>query len=491
MAITPQGGRILLDRALLSLLRRADSLTVEDILLTPGAWSSEPNAELASAQVRAALTCLAEAGLLCRSEPASKLAQATEAGQALVSIIIVSYNSKEWLAGCLTSLVEQTYAPLEMILVDNASSDGSAEEVERSFPGVQIIRLETACSLAGALNVGVQAASGSYYLLLNPDVVVEKDAVSQMVAAAQSASREADCAAVAAKLKFLWAPTFLNGLGNYVGAFSWGADIGLGHLDLGQFDGWPVLPSACFAATLIPAAAWKLVGPIDEEFPMYYEDSEWCYRARLLGLLICAAPRAIIYHAFSGQIPGTAGNPLSPKKLRCVVYGRLRFITKILGGGFLARFLINYLLEDALRFTLHLLRLRLPECRAYLGAWRDYLRDLPALQKERENLQKRRKVSDRNLLHEQRNAPAVLLRSGLPQLSWDIICSRYLPLILAGQTRPLPEFGDPAPAQDGYAHQSAIRTSLWKRLQCICRYEGATALLHRFGKYLQWKLAQP
>ncbi|MBN2549204.1 MAG: glycosyltransferase family 2 protein [Anaerolineales bacterium] len=480
-AITPQGGRIMLDRALISLLRRADGLTVEDILLAPGAWSAEPNAELASAQVRAALACLAEAGLLSRSENISPPDPAPKTGPARVSVVIVSYNSQEWLTGCLSSLLAQTHQPLEIILVDNASSDGSADEAERSFPGIRIIRLKAARSLAGALNVGIQAASGEYTLLLNPDVVVEKDAVGQLVAAAQ---RQAGYAAVAAKLKFLWAPEFLNGLGNYVGAFSWGADIGLGHLDLGQFDRQGQLPSACFAAALIPAAAWQAVGPIDEGFPMYYEDSEWCCRARLLGHSICAAPQAIVYHAFGGQTPGGAENALAPRKLHRVTYGRLRFITKILAPAYFIRFLAGYLLEDALRFALHLLRLRLPACKACLAAWRDYLKDLPALRTERENLQKQRKMTDKDLLQEQRKAPVALMRNGLPLLTWDILCTQYLPLILAGQTRPLPEFDQPTRALP-------VRNNLFTRLRRIWRYEGFSALLHRAGKYIQWKLAQP
>ncbi len=93
---------------------------------------------------------------------------------------------------------------------------------------------------------------GSTILLLNPDVQVEPDAVAHLVHKAASNPR---CAAVAAKLRMLWTPAFLNGLGNQVGAISWGTDIGLGHLDLGQFAGWDEIPSACFAAALIPSRA--------------------------------------------------------------------------------------------------------------------------------------------------------------------------------------------------------------------------------------------
>ena len=102
--------------------------------------------------------------------------------------------------------------------------------------------------MAGAVNRGVENAAGRYFLLLNPDVELEPNVIALMVNAVQD---NPFCAAVTAKLKFLWAPAFLNGIGNFVGGFSWGTDIALGHLDMGQFDGVRQVPSACFAGTLI------------------------------------------------------------------------------------------------------------------------------------------------------------------------------------------------------------------------------------------------
>jgi GT2 family glycosyltransferase len=99
----------------------------------------------------------------------------------------------------------------------------------------------------------------------------------------------------------------------------------------------------------INRAAWDAVGPVDEGFPMYYEDSEWCYRARLLGYKILPAPQAVIYHAFGGKVPSGDVDTLSPTKLRNVVYGRYRFVIK-LNGETLFRFLRNYWVEDWANF---------------------------------------------------------------------------------------------------------------------------------------------
>lgn len=422
-----------MDATLLSLLQQADGRELEEILAD---FQAE---EVTSDTVRAGLACLAEAGLLVREGEAPGHCTPQPVTGALVSVVIVTYNSREWLGECLSSLFSQTYSPLEVIAVDNASSDGSADWLEANYPRVKLTRLKRARSLAYAINQGVTVAGGTYFLLLNPDVRLKPNAVAQMVAAAQG---DPSCAAVAAKLKFWWAPAFLNGLGNRVGAFSWGTDNAVGHLDLGQFDSWCEVPSACFAAALIPRAAWDVVGALDVGFPLYYEDSEWCYRARLLGYTVRVAPEAVIYHAFGGRVPSGDESGLSPGKLRRVAYGRLRFATKILGPVFLRSFFRNYLSEDWTNFSRAVVGREWGTALAYLGAARDFLIAVPALVRDRRTLQARRARSDEELFQLQEQMPPPLTWRGLPELTWDLVCSHYLPLLRSGRTRPVPEFSD-------------------------------------------------
>ncbi|RPI24111.1 MAG: glycosyltransferase, partial [Chloroflexota bacterium] len=199
------------------------------------------------------------------------------------------------------------------------------------------------------------------------------------------------------------------------------------------------LPSACYAAVLIPRQAWEAVGSADEKFPMYYEDSEWSYRARLLGFRVRAAPLAVVYHAFGGRVPTGAESGLAPRKLRHVVYGRMRFTIKLV-GKYLGRFLRNYLLEDWANFTRSVVQGHWDSARAYLGGWSDVLRSLPVLLKDRKALQSRRKTPDEDLFALQRDMPVTLAWHGLPELTWDILRDQYLPLILSGRTQSMPEF---------------------------------------------------
>src|SRR5437868_6036428 len=100
-----------------------------------------------------------------------------------VSILIVNYNTRELTLECIRSVYEQTKAlSFEVILVDNASTDGSADAIAEDYPEVQLIRLERNIGFAAANNVGARSACGKYILLLNPDTVILDNAVYTLAA---------------------------------------------------------------------------------------------------------------------------------------------------------------------------------------------------------------------------------------------------------------------------------------------------------------------
>ncbi|RMF50520.1 MAG: glycosyltransferase family 2 protein, partial [Anaerolineae bacterium] len=293
LLVTSQGGRVAVDARLLEIWRYAQGRGLPEVVAH--------FENLPAEGVRAALACLAEGGLLPRRDAAPPVRESPPerpTGDARLSVVIVTFNSRTWLEICLPSLFAQTHRPLEVIIVDNGSQDDTLPWLAAHYPHIRTLRMPAPGPLAAAINAGVRHAAGDYFLLLNPDVRLEPDAVAHLVAAAKAAP---DAAAIAPKLHLLYAPGFLNGLGNHVGRFAFGVDNALGHLDLGQFDHWRDLPSACFAAALIPRQAWQAVGELDEGFPLYYEDSEWSYRARLMGWRIVAAPQAVVYHAYGGH----------------------------------------------------------------------------------------------------------------------------------------------------------------------------------------------
>jgi len=417
LVTTPKGGKFWADDRVLALLEFARGKTFNEIRET------YPPAMGPIKTLNAALRCLAEAGFAQKADHPPPAGDIPPLNGPLVSVVIVGYNSRHWLEACLPTLLGQTYSPLEIIIVDNGSRDGTVTWLKKNYPAPPLLTLSPSQSLSKALNRGISMARGSYFLILNPDVQLEKDAVAEMVAVA---GEDEKCAAVAAKLKLSRAPGFLNGLGNYVGPFSWGTDWGLGHLDLGQFDDLTEVPSACFAAALIKKKAWEKTGPLDEGFPLYYEDSEWCYRARLLGWRIRAAPRAVIFHAMGEEGTDVPPGILNPSKTKSVVYGRIRFAVKLLQQE-LPRFLFSYGLDDGIHWLGAVVQGKWSRAGAYATAWGKVIRDLPSLIQERRQLQEKRVIPDRELFTLQKNIPTTLIWKGIPVLTWDLIDHQYAP----------------------------------------------------------------
>ena len=102
-----------------------------------------------------------------------------------VSVVVVSYNVKDWIVRCLGSLAAATSHDLDVIVVDNASRDGSAEAVEVAFPEVTVVRNAHNLGFGRAANQGAELATGDYLLLLNPDGYAEPGSLDALVAFAQ------------------------------------------------------------------------------------------------------------------------------------------------------------------------------------------------------------------------------------------------------------------------------------------------------------------
>jgi GT2 family glycosyltransferase/glycosyltransferase involved in cell wall biosynthesis len=429
---TLQDGVVVIDRMLLEIWRMADKKTLSD-LHTKFVTSSFPSETLMSA-----LACLSEAGLLIRDQQEEAPQPSRKVAGRLVSVVIVTADSLEWLDTCLHSIYSQTYQPVEIIVVDNASKDETKTWLEDHFSRIRIIELAKRIPFSAALNKGISAAKGEYILVLNPDTSLEARAIERMVSVIES---DPGCAAVAPKIKLMPAPGFLNGIGNHVGPHSWGTDNGLGSLDLGQFDQWSEIPSACFAASLLRRPLLEDIGKVDEGFPMYYEDSEWSYRARVLGYRILAAPEAVIWHAF-----GCAGHPagktkITPRKLEYVVYGRLRFAAGLL-VEYKNRFLDNYLFEDSINLLRYFFTGNFTHVESILKGWRTFIRDRQSIAQQNRSLNQNRSMTDPVLFSLQNRLPANLLWKGYPVLSMDLVENHYQPDLVEGNTRLMPEFSE-------------------------------------------------
>src|SRR5918993_1320744 len=429
----PREGRVAVDDDVLRVWTIADGKSLTEILESGSATPQE------ATFLRAALACLSEGGLLERRDGGERvgprLSEPPPATGPSVSAVVITHTT-QWLEGCLGSLVAQRYSPLEVILVDNFSKDNVPGWVAERFPTVRVIRLPDGKTFAQAVNTGVAASTGKYVAILNPDIELDPNAIAECVRVAEA---DPAAAAVAAKLMFWWAPSFLNGIGNRVDERSWGTDNFIGHLDLGQFDSLKDVPSVCFAATLVRRTAWDAIGPADEAFPLYYEDAEWSYRARLLGYGTIAAPRAVVRHVFGYKVRGGEESDLTPRKLAMAAYGRLRFTLKLFTGPLRRLFVRNYLAEDRANAAAFARAGNWAGVRAYATAWRRIAGQLASIRQENRRLQAAARLRTEDLIAGQQQMAAGLLWSGVPDLSREVIETYYLP-VLSGSSRPVPEW---------------------------------------------------
>ncbi|MBX3010576.1 MAG: glycosyltransferase family 2 protein [Caldilineaceae bacterium] len=222
-----------------------------------------------------------------------------------VSVIIVSYNTCALLRNCLEKLIHHHEAT-EIIVVDNASNDGSAQLVEEEFPGVQLIALPTNRGLTVASNLGLTAATGEFVLYLGSDAYPEAGVIQGM-AAYMRGHPEVGIATAQLRLRdgtldmdahrgfpTPWASlTHFSGLNKLFPHSPWLNQYFLGGRDLSQ----PHEIDLCISHFLLAQRAlFAVIGPWDEDFFLYGEDVDLCYRAKAAGYKIMYLPQFTVVH---------------------------------------------------------------------------------------------------------------------------------------------------------------------------------------------------
>lgn len=241
-----------------------------------------------------------------------------------VSVVVLNRNGKRYLEECLTSLQSQTYPNLELILVDDASTDGSVELVRQRFPGVRIIQLATNLGFA-ANNQGMRSARGEYVALINNDTRADNNWILEMVQAAEADHTVGMCAP---KILSIHNPRIIDSVGGLL-IYPDGMSRGRGRLqvDRGQFDapGEALLPSGC--AGLYRKTMLGEVGGFDGDFFAYCEDTDLGLRCRLAGWKARSVPSAVVHHHYSGYWQG-----YSPRKAFLVERNRIWVLAKNFPG---------------------------------------------------------------------------------------------------------------------------------------------------------------
>ncbi len=218
-----------------------------------------------------------------------------------VAIIIVNWNGLKDTIECIESVKKIDYPDYEIIVIDNGSEKFDADILEKKFSSeIGIIRNKENLGFAGGNNIGIRYAlenGADFVLLLNNDTVVDKGFLSEMIRVASLDNR---IGAVGPKIYFyseinkIW---FAGGKINKI--LTKGEMIGYGEIDQGRYDTEKETDFITGCCLLVKREVFEKIGLLSEEYFVYYEDTDWCLRARKSGFKCVYAPKAEIWHKAS------------------------------------------------------------------------------------------------------------------------------------------------------------------------------------------------
>lgn len=251
----------------------------------------------------------------------------------VLSILIVSHNTRDLIVACIRSVFKQTMqTEFDVIVVDNASTDGSADAIADEFPQVRLIRSAENLGFGRANNLAAEGARGDLILLLNPDTVVLDHAIDRLVAFAR-----ANPEALIWGGRTLFADRTLNPWSCWRFMSLWSLVALAAGLTAARpespifnpeaYGGWQrdtvrqvEMVSGCFF--MIDRTLWAALGGFDPRYFMYAEEADLCWRAREIGARPMVTPRATIVHHIG------ASEPDRPVREIRILTGKVTFLRK-------------------------------------------------------------------------------------------------------------------------------------------------------------------
>ena len=250
-----------------------------------------------------------------------------------VSIVIPNYNGKHFLENCLKAVFAQTIENMEVIVVDNGSTDGSQEYLD-TYPGVRVLKMDKNYGFCGAVNAGIKESDSEYVILLNNDTEVEPDFAKELLTAIKADDRIFSCSS---KMVQYHDRARMDDAGDYYCALGWAFGRGKGG-PVENYDTPVNIFASCAGAAIYRKKMLESLGYFDENHFAYLEDIDIGYRARIHGYKNVYAPKAVVYHVGSG-FSGSAHNAfkvkLSSRNSVYLAYKNMPFLQIIVNSPFL------------------------------------------------------------------------------------------------------------------------------------------------------------
>jgi len=302
-----------------------------------------------------------------------------------ISIIIVNWNGLKWLDKCISSLQNQTYKNIEIILVDNASTDGSTNFVEEHFPKVKVIRSTKNLGFSNGNNIGISKAKGEYILLINNDTWVENDFLNKLVDFYENNNFDI----IAPRERRYDKKENFNDYNTTIDIF--GHPVYL-HEEKGIQKQSLYLTGVCL---LFSKKMYLETGSFDNNFFMYCEEVDWFWRLNLLGKKYSYADDIFVYH----EGAGSTGSGIKYTTFLWRNQNTLQMLLKNYALYNLALILPIYLLLNVIEFIFFILIIKPKIAFSYIEGLLFNIQKLNIILRNRKWVQKNRKIKDSEILN--------------------------------------------------------------------------------------------
>lgn len=219
----------------------------------------------------------------------------------LITIIILNYNGAKYLLECVDSVYKTAGCKLEVILIDNNSSDNSQVICKEKFPEVILIQNKENIGLA-ARNIGIKKAMGDFIVFLDSDTVVNPNWLITLL----NSFEKNGAGLYQPKLLEKERPKIINSCGNMINIFGLGYSRGKGEKDYGQYNKFQTIGYTSGACTFSSSDIIRKIGEVDKIFFSYHDDLDYGWRAWLLDIPSYYEPKSVVYHLGSPTLKWTA-----------------------------------------------------------------------------------------------------------------------------------------------------------------------------------------
>lgn len=216
--------------------------------------------------------------------------------QPLVISVILNTNRRDDTLECLASLSRNSYSNHKIIVLDNASTDGSVEAIRAAHPAVQFVALERNLGYAGNNNVGIELAlqqGADWVFVLNEDIILDAECLAKLI---EVGERDPQIGILGPLVYHHDEPTVIQSAGGMLGKYWESIHLGKNEADNGQFKAPHPVEWISGCAILVRRKAIEQAGMLDANYFIYWEETEWCIRVGRAGWKIMHVPQARIWH---------------------------------------------------------------------------------------------------------------------------------------------------------------------------------------------------